>query len=555
MPRTPERDTDRGLLCGILAQRRGYISAEAFLRALHAWSDDPAKPIRGVLTELGGLSASHEAELETVVDQRLPGSVGRASQSTADYRSQADTADPGEVAQGDPHKTRDTGSPGRSGPSNPFASTEMRYRLVRFHAAGGRGQVSVALDKELNREIALKEIQERYADDDASRSRFLFEAEVTGGLEHPGIVPVYSLGAYADGRPFYAMRFIRGRSLKQSITEFHKTTFTTPARRAAEFRNLIERFKAVCLTMDYAHSRRVIHRDLKPENVMLGDYGETLVVDWGLAKRLDPDAERTVDAASGGPPIGASSDATHMGRVMGTPPYMSPEQAAGRIDQLGPASDVYSLGATLYSLLTGHAPVRDLNVKEVLKKVEAGEIQPPRQARPEVPRALEAICLRAMALKPEERYPTPGALADDLDKWLADAPVAAYAEPWTVRTWRWISRHRTLVISGAAILVAALASLAVIVVLLNGKNTELENAKQQAVDQKNEAVALFRLSEAIYGEMAPNKSAADFFESAAIRTQRLVDEHPDNAQYQRILALAQSNLGLWHKHTGNPDEA
>src|SRR5262249_38938352 len=161
---------------------------------------------------------------------------------------------------------------------------------------GGLGRVSVASDEELHREVALKEIQEQHASDPASRSRFVLEAEVTGGLEHPGIVPVYGLGQYADGRPFYAMRLIKGDSLKDAIARFHETE--GPGRDAGEqvveFRKLLGRFIDVCNAIAYAHSRGVLHRDIKPDNVMLGKYGETLVVDWGLAKvmgqRSDPAA-------------------------------------------------------------------------------------------------------------------------------------------------------------------------------------------------------------------------------------------------------------------------
>src|SRR5262249_54741200 len=156
------------------------------------------------------------------------------------------------------------------------------------HAKGGLGQVSVALDEELHREVALKEIQERHADHPESRARFLMEAEVTGGLEHPGIVPVYGLGQYRDGRPFYAMRFIRGDNLKDAIERLHKADGSTQdaGERSLEFRKLLGRFMDVCQAISYAHSRGVLHRDLKPGNVMLGQYGETLVVDWGLAKPL-----------------------------------------------------------------------------------------------------------------------------------------------------------------------------------------------------------------------------------------------------------------------------
>ena len=163
-----------------------------------------------------------------------------------------------------------------------------RFRIVRAHKEGGLGRVFVAHDVELDREVALKEIQDRHADNQESRARFLLEAEITGRLEHPGIVPVYGLGTYADGRPFYAMRFIRGDSLKDAIARFHAEMPQAAIRRtsALEMRKLLGRFVDVCNAIQYAHGRGVLHRDLKPGNIMLGKYGETLVVDWGLAKAV-----------------------------------------------------------------------------------------------------------------------------------------------------------------------------------------------------------------------------------------------------------------------------
>jgi serine/threonine protein kinase len=270
-------------------------------------------------------------------------------------------------------------------------SSGLRFLLLRPHARGGLGQVSVALDEELHREVALKEIQDRHADNPEVRARFLLEAEITGGLEHPGIVPVYGLGHDALGRPFYAMRFIRGNSLQEAIKRFHQADRASrPAgERALAFRKLLGRFVAVCNAIAYAHSRGVLHRDLKPGNIMLGKYGETLVVDWGLAKTVEqPEANRSEGESLLVPFSGNSGSATQMGSTLGTPAYMSPEQAAGRLDLLGPASDIYSLGATLYCLLTGTPPFQEKNLADLLRQLEAGKVVPPRQINKEVPPAL-----------------------------------------------------------------------------------------------------------------------------------------------------------------------
>ncbi|MBC7855544.1 MAG: serine/threonine protein kinase, partial [Pirellulaceae bacterium] len=322
----------------------------------------------------------------------------------------------------------------------------QRFRVLRPHAKGGLGEVFVAQDLELHREVALKEIQARFADQPESRSRFVLEAEITGGLEHPGIVPVYGLGQYADGRPFYAMRFIRGDSLKEAIAFFHKADIPgrDPGERTLELRKLLGRFIDVCEAIEFAHSRGILHRDLKPGNVMLGKYGETLVVDWGLAKTVGR-GERTADTGETTlrPTSGDSVDPTIIGKAVGTPAYMSPEQAAGRLDELGPASDVYSLGATLYCLLTGQPPFSGNDQGEILRRVQRGNFLPPREVKPQVSPPLQAICLRAMALQLSDRYLSPQMLARDIEHWLADEPVVCYPEPPRVRARRWVKRHPT----------------------------------------------------------------------------------------------------------------
>jgi tetratricopeptide (TPR) repeat protein/tRNA A-37 threonylcarbamoyl transferase component Bud32 len=335
----------------------------------------------------------------------------------------------------------------------------VRYRPLRFHAKGGLGEVFVAQDEEVHRQVALKRMQPRHADDLEIRRRFLREAEITGRLEHPGIVPVYGVVQGADGQPCYAMRFIQGDSLHQTIQDFHQADKgkRDPGERSMALRQLLQRFISVCNTIAYAHSRGVIHRDLKPGNIMLGKYGETLVVDWGLARTFErgeherSSGEETLTPAAGG------EGETRLGQAQGTPAYMSPEQAAGRWDVIGPATDVYSLGATLYALLTGRAPFQGRNPAEVLQQAQRGKMVPPRQVKKEVPPALEAVCLKAMALKPEERYATAQDLGADIEPWLADEPVSAYREPWRARLRRWVGRRRTLVTStGVALLLLVL---------------------------------------------------------------------------------------------------
>ncbi len=370
----------------------------------------------------------------------------------------------------------------------------QRFHVLRPHAKGGLGEVYVALDGELHREVALKEIQRAHAGDPESRARFVLEAQVTGGLEHPGVVPVYGLGTYADGRPYYAMRFVRGDSLKDAIERFHGADGAgrDPGERGLALRQLLGRFVAVCNAVAYAHSRGVLHRDLKPGNVMLGPYGETLVVDWGLAKVIGrPDGAADSSEAALRPPSGGDSAPTELGRVVGTPAYMSPEQAEGRPDQLGPASDVYGLGATLYCLLTGRPPFDGAGAADVLRRVRQEAPAPPRQVKPAVPRALEAVCLKALARDPAQRYRTAQELADDVERWLADEPVRAWREPLARRAGRWLRRHKAVVSAAVALLVAAVVGLSVGVIVVRREQAETAHQRDVAGQQRDKARARF----------------------------------------------------------------
>jgi Flp pilus assembly protein TadD/tRNA A-37 threonylcarbamoyl transferase component Bud32 len=531
----PDPAADRNLLFGILALQMDFIGRDALIAAMNAWVLDKAKPLGQVLREQGQLADDEYALLDGLVRKHLEkhgndperslaalnsvGSVRRDLQQVADADVQAS------LAQVSAARLDDTPPPPATLASTVGEPTGsgLRYSILRPHAKGGLGEVFVARDEELRREVALKEIQEKYADHPESRARFLLEAEITGGLEHPGIVPVYGLGHYGDGRPFYAMRFIRGDSLKDIIQRFHKEKVTFPVgERVLRLRQRLGRFVDVCNAVAYSHARGVLHRDLKPGNIMLGKYGETLVVDWGLAKAT---GKADVEVTEGLLVPSADSALTQAGKALGTPAYMSPEQAAGRLDQLGPASDLYSLGATLYALLTGRSPFAGGAAGEVLSAVQKGEFPPPRKAEPGVPAALEAVCLKAMALRPRDRYPSAQALAQDVERWLADEPVSAWREPLRVRAGRWVRRHQTAVTATAAATLVAL--------LLGGGGVfllERQWAERRAEQARQEAI-LRQGVEAALDEVTGLEDKGRWGEARAVLAQaanRLGEEGPDD---------------------------
>ena len=577
MPRSV--DPSRDLLFGILTLQIGLIDQGQLVAAFQSWARASDRPLAEHLTTRGDLDAEQRAGIEAMVALHLKKYAGDAERSLAaipasdltrehlarlgDAPTEASVVQPGlasTLAGGDTERTATYGFGSGTADS-------QRFRVLRPHARGGLGTVFVALDTELHREVAVKEILDNHVNDPVSRARFLLEAEVTGGLEHPGIVPVYGLGTYADGRPYYAMRFIRGDSLKTAIEQFHADAGlkSDPGRRSLELRKLLRRFTDVCNAIDYAHNRGVLHRDIKPSNIIVGKYGETLVVDWGLAKplgRLEPGLQAgerplVVSAASG-------STATLAGSALGTPAFMSPEQADGDLERLGPRSDVYSLGATLYCLLTDKPPAEGADIGAVLGAVRKGEFTQPRKLDPSIDKPLEAVCLKAMALKPDDRYATPRALADDIDRWLADEPVAAYPERKIEQLGRWFRQHRAWTYAAAAGLIGITLAATVGATAIEGGRRREEKARKEAESNfvmAQDAVKDY-LTSVSENTLLQREDSVDIrslrrelLETALKYYKSFVSQRSQDPQLRRQLAEAYFRVGKITQEIGSADQA
>ncbi len=329
------------------------------------------------------------------------------------------------------------------------------YVLVGEHGRGGFGAVWRAHDPRLGRDVAVKVLHR--SEDPAARARFLGEARLAAGLEHPGIVPVHDVGDPKDRVPYFAMKLLQGRTLAAVVAELHKAPIVD---RVLE-RRALDVVLAVARAVDFAHSRGEIHRDLKPANVLVGDYGETVVLDWGIGKRVgDEDASPAIDAGGGG--VDGGHELTREGALLGTPAYMAPEQARGEGAREG--ADVFALGATLFEVLTGRPARVGSSGTAVITAAAGPPARAPsaRSVRPSVPRALDALCGKAMAADPAQRYANAGDFARDLERYLADEPVSALPDTALARLGRSMRRHRTAWAAGgvAASLLTALAVVA-----------------------------------------------------------------------------------------------
>jgi serine/threonine protein kinase len=346
-----------------------------------------------------------------------------------------------------------------------------RYLIDSELARGGMGAVLRAVDCDIRREVAVKYMLDQ--GDPKKTLRFIEEAQITGQLEHPNIVPIHELGVDAHKRLFFSMKMVKGRSLAQVLHELRQQP--RAAEKTYPLSRLLNVLVNVCHALSYAHSRGVVHRDLKPANVMLGDFGEVYVMDWGLAKVLKGEsqsvtavshqlstAKRSSKVVTGRQP---EADLTQEGSVVGTPVYMPPEQATGKIGDIDPRSDVYSLGAILYEVLTLQAPVdKEGGYLAVLMRVAEGQIVPPEQRNVQrarggkIPLELSAMAMKALAKDPEDRYASVEALRRDIERFQEGRSVSAKEDSRREMIWKFVKRNKGFSVGAAAALLVLLCS-------------------------------------------------------------------------------------------------
>ena len=425
-------DNDRNLLFGALAMQAGLIDADQFAEACSLWSSRRTTSLPEILCEHGWLVPQDRIHVDYLVERNLAKFGGDARASLAGCPGQIRTvlATIGEDAGQSLHRgICETIAPeGGGGTETAFSKSGQRYTLNTLHAAGGIGEIWLARDADLQRDVAVKRLQSQRSPSEVAKLRFLREARITGQLDHPGVVPIYEICLdETTGQPYYSMRFLKGRTLTEHVKEYHerrKQSGSDPQ----TLLGLLNAFCIVCNTVAYAHTKGIIHRDLKCDNVIVGDYGEVVVIDWGLAKEVGSYEVPQVEDGVYPELASVHPVATLAGHVLGSPAYMAPEQAAGRLDLIGPSTDVYGLCAILYEILAGQPPFVGTSTLEVLKSVQHEDPRRPSEISPGVPDVLEKICLQGLSKSQKLRHASAESLATAVQRWVSDLAERRQAE-------------------------------------------------------------------------------------------------------------------------------
>lgn len=331
------------------------------------------------------------------------------------------------------------------------APVHAGYEIEGLVARGGMGTIYRAVERKLDRRVAMKVLDHPSPE---FRARFEREAKSTADLQHPNIVPVFDYGTLEDGRLFYTMKLVEGRALSEVIREMHHSP--DPSR---HLRPLLRFLCQICDAVEFAHRRGALHCDLKPANIMIGEFNQVWLLDWGLVRREEewqPAEQRPAEGDDGSAQV---APAASSGKILGTPAYMAPEVARRDASRGSKSTDVYAIGATLFEILGGHAPYKRLSPQAIVDRLRAG-VAPDLQGKASpIPTALRSIVGRAMAADPATRYGSAGDIADDLRRWMDGLPVSAHRESWWERTARIAGRQRVVIAVVVCYLVVRIAVL------------------------------------------------------------------------------------------------
>jgi eukaryotic-like serine/threonine-protein kinase len=477
----PEHDEQ--LLFALFALRLGVVSPNQIFSVVGDWMHNPDRDVAGALLESKLINGQQLNAIRNMVTEFVE-AHRQGREPSAEFSETPDgptlrvtlDAEAGEVPRtlGDDDELKLLDDIPLEFPGH--------YEMRQVLGMGGQARVLLAYDQHIGREIALKELR---AHPDPSKQdtqkkstqqtvavamRFLREAKITGKLEHPNIVPVYELGQRADGKLYYTMRRVRGKTLAIALAGQDSLSGRM---------TLLGHFLDLCNAIAYAHSHGVVHRDIKPANVMVGEFGETVVLDWGIAKvrgRDDPrgrDLERELKLLQT-----ASINKTIPGVALGTPAYMSPEQASGRIEEIGERSDIWSLGVMLYELLVGKPAFLGESPRDVIRKVKAGSYRPVVEECPDAPAELAAVVQKALQVDREKRYQSAKELAGDVRAYMTGERVLAYEySSWDLFK-RFARKNKRIIAVAALFLIMVLASLVVVSVSYRNERAARENEVQ-----------------------------------------------------------------------------
>ena len=556
--------SDKNLLFALIAHHNGYISMEQFFEAAAVWNRDPKRDLGEILVEKKSLDDVERFNIQGIVEDRLRrhggvddtlsfiienGSLPEGQALPEDWEGKIDAIT---------NVIRDKTPPNPPNFGTPEANPGIhRYIIRKSLGHGGQGYVWEAIDTELNRKVAIKNIVPKLSSDPLQQELLIDEARKTGKLRHRGVPPVFDVGKDADGKPFFTMQLISGKKLSESY-ETLKYESISRSDFVDQIRPLLRHLIAACYTVEFAFdSEGVIHRDLKPANIMVNSYGETIVMDWGMGKIVNDPSEIKDASSVLFIPISqgsGSEERTSVGTIKGTAAFMSPEQARAENDRLDHRTDVYGLGAILYWILTGKAPHK--GTLDALPDIQKNRFPTPSQARPSlsIPPELEAICLKAMASQPEDRYQKAGQMAADLESFIAGEPVIALPENLLRKTERFLRKHARAVIASLLGLTLATVGLALANRIIANKNVQLKDSRAVASNLLEDLVG--GLTDNNLSQIpGANEVRLTLLDEIAAEVEIYIEENPDDTELKLDLIRLLTRLAKLEGENSKPKEA